>query len=365
LTGGVKSLIIIKIAAVVIRKPNPYLRLFLIQYVYQVEITLLRRKKMDFILNLALLSVNKVFLTLSHNWPYLVVSILIAASMKLFLHAEQVSAFLNRNLNAGIVAATTAAVATPLCSCGTTAVLLGMMASLMPWAPMIAFMVSSPLTSPAELVYSAGLFGWPFAITFFLASIILGLGGGAVGTFFDRRGWLKNQTRMKVVCSSCDPKPQITVTTCGCSDTAPKKPGLKVQDYVRALSTSGKQLLVMFIGFAFIGYFLNGLIPQEWISIAFGSGNAYSVPLAATLGLPFYISSEASLPLIRAMMDAGMSQGSAMAFLISGSGTSIGAIAGALTIARWRVIALVIATLWIGAIVFGIVYDFLIATGLV
>ena len=63
------------------------------------------------------------------------------------------------------------------------------------------------------------------------------------------------------------------------------------------------------------------------------------------------------------MLDAGMSQGAAMAFLISGSGTSIGAIAGALTIARWRVIAVVVGVLWVGAIAFGYIFNFLLAMG--
>jgi len=70
-----------------------------------------------------------------------------------------------------------------------------MMASKMPWAPIVAFMVASPLTSPEGLVYSAGLFGWPFALAFYLASIVLGLAGGWIAAVFERRGWLANQTR--------------------------------------------------------------------------------------------------------------------------------------------------------------------------
>jgi hypothetical protein len=120
---------------------------------------------------------------------------------------------------------------------------------------------------------------------------------------------------------------------------------------------TGKRLLAMFLGFAFIGYFLNGLIPAAWVSAIFGSGNAFSVPLAATLGLPLYVNSEASLPLVRTMLDAGMSQGAALAFLITGAGTSFGALAGMLTIARWRVVGLVIGTLWVGAVLFGVGYD--------
>jgi len=55
-----------------------------------------------------------------------------------------------------------------------------------------------------------------------------------------------------------------------------------------------------------------------------------------------------------------MSQGAALAFLITGAGTSLGALAGALTIARWRVISIVLGTLWVGAIVLGFGYDIVI-----
>lgn len=85
----------------------------------------------------------------------------------------------------------------------------------------------------------------------------------------------------------------------------------------------------------------------------------YSIPLAATLGLPLYVNTEASLPLVRSMLDSGMSQGAALAFLITGAGTSFGAVAGMLTIARWRVVALVVGTLWVGGTLFGAAYNLL------
>jgi uncharacterized membrane protein YraQ (UPF0718 family) len=127
--------------------------------------------------------------------------------------------------------------------------------------------------------------------------------------------------------------------------------------FVTELWSISKRLLPLFFGFTFVGYLLNGLIPTTWILSLFGSGHAYSIPLAATLGLPFYINTEASLPLVRAMLDSGMSQGAALAFLITGAGTSIGAIGGALTIARWRVIAIVIGTLWAGSVLIGFAYN--------
>jgi uncharacterized membrane protein YraQ (UPF0718 family) len=367
---------------------------------------------MEFILIVVIKSIEQVWLSLLHNWPYLVVSVAIATLLKLYVDAEKVSAFLNRYRGTSVVAATTAAVVTPFCSCGTTAVILGMMASRMPWAPIVAFMVASPLTSPQELVYSAGLFGWPFALAFYLASIVLGLAAGWVAAALESRGWLANQTRFAApalasgACSANTTAPiasgrafRLAVpglqlselgAACGCAGAAPitlaarcgcgraettrdvaepghagdasgpvasQKPKVTPVMFLKELYSSGKQLLVMFLGFALIGYVLNGLIPASWVAAVFGGGNIYNIPLAATLGLPLYVNAEASLPLIRALLDNGMSQGAALAFLISGAGTSIGAITGALTIARWRVVALVIGALWVGAILSGFAFN--------
>lgn len=350
-------------------------------------------------------SFSKVIETFSHNWPLLVISILISAALKLYIDQDAIARFLRRNTRNSVLISTGVAVATPFCSCGTTAVVLGMMASTIPWAPIIAFMVASPLTSPQELFYSAGLFGWPFAIAFFAASIILGLLGGAIASFAESRGWLANQARMAVPSEPSlslgimgapapmelpmAPQPIAETSSCGCSgnqkavvaqpiveksacscstdasDSAAaaqptSKPAVTIRMFVDEVMTVSKRLLPLFVGFTFVGYFINGLIPAAWITSLFGAGHAYGIPLAATLGLPFYINTEASLPLVRAMLDSGMSQGAALAFLITGAGTSIGALGGALTIARWRVLAIVIGTLWIGSMVLGIAYDLLI-----
>ena len=318
---------------------------------------------MDFIALLQY-SFGKVIETFSSNWFLLVISILISATIKVYVDDNAVSRFLRRNTRNSVLLSTGVAVATPLCSCGTTAIMLGMMASTIPWAPIVAFLVASPLTSPQELFYSAGLFGWKFAIAFFVASILLGLVGGAVAAFAEARGWLKNQARMSPTSS-----PSLSLGIGGApmsldlpvlAPPAPiEKKTVTFNAWLQEVLDVSKRLLPLFIGFTFLGYFLNGLIPAAWISSLFGAGHAYSIPLAATLGLPFYINTEASLPLIRAMMESGMSEGAALSFLITGAGTSIGAIGGALTIAKWRVIGIVIGTLWIGSIVIGLIYNLL------
>lgn len=310
---------------------------------------------MDFLVDLLTKTVLQVGHTFAANWPFLAVSVLIAAALKLSMDQARVAAFLRSKGKASVVIATGAAVSTPLCSCGTTAIILGMMAVSMPWAPIVAFMVSSPLTSPQELVFSAGLFGWHFAVAFFAASILLGLAGGMFAYLLEKRGWFANQARVAAGMVAPD---AITVQP-SVESTARVTWGAFVKETWR----TGRQLSLFFFGFAFLGYLMNNLIPSHWISGLFGEGRLYGVALAAVLGIPFYFNTEASLPLARALMEAGMSQGAVLAFLITGSGTSIGANAGALAIARWRVVGLVTATLFLGAVLFGYGYNTLLALG--
>lgn len=220
---------------------------------------------------------------------------------------------------------------------------------------------------------------WPFLIASVLVAIILKL-------YFDPQKVSTFLIRHKQAGVIGATAAAVGAPLCSCGTTAADEPAtccfeatesqistldyqinkawVTSQMFLEEAFTTGKRLLLMFFGFAFIGYFLTSLIPPAWVSTVFGQGSDYSVPLAASLGLPLYINSEASLPLVRALIDGGMSQGAALAFLITGAGTSIGAIAGALTIARWRVMALVIGTLWVGGTSLGLVYNLVLASGI-
>jgi uncharacterized membrane protein YraQ (UPF0718 family) len=304
----------------------------------------------------------KVATTFAHNWPYLLIGILGAAIVQVYVGTDQIAGWLRRHRRGAVAGSVGVAVATPLCSCGTTAVVLSMLASTVPWAPVVAFMVASPLTSPSELVYSAGLFGWPFALVFFLGSIALGLAGGAVAAALERLGWLRNQARFTPTCDPAAPR------SCAATPAASLGPGTasplefprpwaarwRLPELGRALLAVSRRTLPLFLGFAALGYLVTALVPQGWITTWLGGSSPLATVVAATLGVPFYLNSDGSLPFVASLMQAGMGAGPAMAFLVTGAGTSLGAISGGLLIARWRILAIVVATLWTGAIVLGL-----------
>jgi uncharacterized membrane protein YraQ (UPF0718 family) len=307
---------------------------------------------------------GKVAATFAHNWPYLLFGMAGAAAVQVSVRTDRLEVWLRRRRRAAVAGAVGAAVATPLCSCGTTAVVLSALVATVPWAPVVAFMVASPLSSPSELFLSAGLFGWPFALLFFGGSIGLGLAAGAVAAGAERLGWLRDQARFATgdtTRASCATPPAAVCfgpgAACATELRRSRADRWRLPALGRALVSVARRTLPLFVGFAALGYLVTALIPQGWIADWLGGTSPLSTVVAATLGIPFYLNSDGSLPLVATLMDGGMGTGPAMAFLVTGAGTSLGAISGGLLIARWRVLALVVGSLWVGAVVLGLAAD--------
>ncbi len=327
--------------------------------------------------------------SLAANWPFLLISVIVASAIPVYVGAERLSSWLRRKTFYAVIGAVILATLTPFCSCGTTAVVLGALASSVPWAPVVTFMVASPLTSPEELVYSIGLFGADFATTFFVAAIVLGLFAGALTWLIEKTGWLAGQARLSSTeaekkaeencCSSTGdtdgdaPEGGVSAPAGGggglartallnrpiapAPAPAPVEAGLvkrwKLDEFGNELLITSKRLALYFLGFATLGFLIINSIPTRYLTEFLGTGNAFAVPLAALIGIPVYLNSDGSLPLVATLMQGGMAPGPALAFLVTGAGTSVGAISGMLLIARWRVVGLVVGILFVGAVTLG------------
>jgi uncharacterized protein len=356
-------------------------------------------------IDLLLRVADRVIVTVAHTWPFLALSFLLAAAIQAYVGPERLGDLLRRSTPVAVLGAVVLGALTPFCSCGTMAVVLGSLAASVPWAPIVAFMASSPLTSPGEYALSLGLFGPRFATLFVVAAVGVGLLGGVAAWALERRGWLAGQSRVtppsvpreSELAVPCCPAGLLETATvavgpagmqatatrrapcegsaagsCGAArdDTgkdaigsdAPES-GPRVHtwrtdprpgEFLTALVVNGRRLAWYFLAFASLGYLLIELVPDAVFEEHLGAGNALTaVPLAALLGIPMYVNTEGSLPLVAGLLEGGMGTGPALAFLITGAGTSIGAVSGMLLVARWRIVALVVGTLLVSACVTG------------
>ena len=293
--------------------------------------------------------------TLVLTWPFLVISIVAADALTTFVGTDRIEDWLRRRVWVSVVGAVALAGLTPFCSCGTTAVIIAGMAASTPWAPLVAFMVSSPLTSPGELLLSAGLMGWPFALVFFLGTVVIGLVAGGLTAAIERSGWLRDQARVQARSVQCLDASDVSVASGpGTASVGELDAGCpKLHEFAGKVLVTGRRLLLFYLAFTTVGYLVIRAIPTAWVTDRLGRGSSGAIPLAALVGIPAYVNTEASLPLVAALMDGGMETGAALAFLVTGAGASVGSVSGLLVIARRRVVGLVVTILLVGGIVLG------------
>lgn len=244
---------------------------------------------------------------------------------------------------------------TPVCGITVLPLVAGLLAASVPLAPIMAFWLSSPVTDPGMLAVTAGTLGISFAVGKTVAAFGAGILGGIVILFLTRAGYLTNPARptgfMATMQSACG-------STCGSADEQEvmwrfwQSPGRRATFRATAVST-GKLMLIWLTGAFIAEYFLRGLLPPDLLGQYVGRDSAFAVPLAAIVGAPIYLDGYAALPLIRALIEGGMGQGAAMAFLIAGGIVSAWAIIPVFALVRLPVFVLYILLAVLSAMIAG------------
>lgn len=166
-----------------------------------------------------------------------------------------------------------------------------------------SFMMSSILLNPQLLIYSAALGSRALLLRF--ASCLAGgaLAGMAVRLFYREKRFFRFAGFH--VPASRDTDPVILW---------------------RLVKNVGRNIR------ATLPYFMLGILlsaiyqryaPQQLIADLFASQRGFGTLLAATLGVPLYVCGGGTIPLLLSWLDAGMSMGAAVAYMISGPATKI------------------------------------------
>ncbi len=135
---------------------------------------------------------------LKADWSILLIGVMIAVLIKTYIDDQSFKKYINQHSKVSIGAAIGFGAFTPLCACGTMAVILSMFISSMPWGPVMAFLVSSPLTSPSEFVFQSTFLGVEFAVVVLIASIVLGVTAGGIAHYLSvKTNFFKDQFRIK------------------------------------------------------------------------------------------------------------------------------------------------------------------------
>jgi uncharacterized membrane protein YraQ (UPF0718 family) len=255
-----------------------------------------------------------------------------------------------RRENISIAGAAIVGAVIPLCSCGVIPLIAAMLSSGVPLGPVMAFWLSSPLMDPSMFVLTVGVLGIDYAIARLVTAVILGAGAGYLIAFLTSSGMLNNQLQgLSLQQGSCCDKDE------GLNDHSSRSSVWR-EFWSQAWSVTlfiGKWLLVAFALESLIVHYVD----SKWISAVLGNNHFFSIPLATAIGIPVYTSGVGAIPIVKGLLNNGMSHGAALAFLVAGPVTTIPAMTAVFALVKRQTFAIYLSVGIGGSLIAGYIYQ--------
>ncbi|WP_169543671.1 permease [Sneathiella aquimaris] len=304
----------------------------------------------------AVKSINFTLDALIGILPFLLLSVGLAAGLKA-TGADQIVArvFEGRPLQAIAMASLFGALS-PFCSCGVIPIVAGLLAAGVPIAPVLAFCIASPIMDPQMFVLTAASLGMEFTIVKTVAAVGMGLMTGYTTLLISRSGALENALKPMA-------QPSCGSSACGAPSTSEaqikwafwqEKPRnlLFVQEAGKSAWFLGRWLAFAFL----LESLMIAFLPGEMIATWLGDSSFFALPAAVILGVPAYLNGFAAIPLIRGLIDLGMSPATGLTFMLAGSVTSIPAAVAVWSLAKPKLFALYLFFAASGSFLSGLFY---------
>ncbi len=267
-------------------------------------------------------SIHFIFGSLGFIFPFLVLSIVVAAGAKATGLDQQIATVFAGHTRKMIVAAAIFGGLSPFCSCTVIPLIAGLLQAGVPLAPVMAFWISSPLMDPEMFVLLSAVLGVEFSVVKTVAAIVLGLGAGFATNTLVQRGLFINPLREDAIAG---------FTGCCNSKVNNKKivwafwrDDVRRTSFVSESRTTG-WFLFKWLTLAFlIESLMVAYIPPEFVGNYLGANNEWwLIPTAAMVGVPAYLNGYAAIPMVGGLVDMGMSLPGALTFMVAGGVSSL------------------------------------------
>lgn len=232
----------------------------------------------------------------------------------------------------------------PFCSCGVIPLIAALLRMGVPLSTVMAFWLASPITDPAVFALTYSVIDLDFAVARTIAAVAIGIFGGTTIYILNKNGLFNNPLKPEIAA-----KPTITPLD-------DRKIVWKFwQDEARRASfiAEFKTTLLFLLKWMSLAFLLESLmiayVPNELIIQYVGGEGIVPIATATLVGIPAYLNGFAALPLIKSMIDQGMSHGAALGFMLGGAVSSMPAAIAVFALVKKPVFAAYIILALIGA----------------
>ena len=274
-------------------------------------------------------------------WYFVVLGALFSTLAWCYLPKTRLRRTLQQRANGSIVASTLLALISPLCTFAAIPVAGRLINMGVPAAPLVAFVVASPLMNPALFVYTAGTISMEMAVARLVTAASVGLLAG-----FAAHAALRRLT--------------FAVRTAVPADSSTAKTDGRSEARILAQHFRGDLLFIAkFFGLGiFIAALVKTFLSQELVLTLVGPGSVWAVPMAVALGVPLYACGGGSIPIVESMMQMGMSPGAALGFFIAGPATKFSTLTMLGAVWGRRILLFYLGLMLVGALFWGFLYPF-------
>jgi len=227
--------------------------------------------------------------------------------------------------------------------------MVALVASGVPLAPVMVFLISSPLMSPSAFIITLGVLGPSFAAAKMASAVIIGLAAGWITHRLWALGYLGRHT-LKVSEKSLPSVP-----------SAGKARSHKdiFQAFFKGIYSMtrliGKYLLAALV----LQVLIRRYVPTEWVEGVLGSGRSWSILLASFIGAPLYVNGISAVPVLQGLLKMGMAPGAVLAFLIAGPVMTVPSLIAVMALLKRQAIYVFVSIGLLGAISMGYIYQFI------
>lgn len=329
---------------------------------------------MDAVINAGMLALRVI--------PMLVAAVFIAELARLWLGDEKLRYYLaGRSAWTGRLRAAGLGAVLPFCECGAFPVMLGLIRAGVPSGAVLTFFLVSPVVSMPAFMILIGVFGLPLALFYLVITSAAALAAGLLLEPAGRRwGMFKSgisvgeekraEVSLPMASGSSSYNAEESSSCCSVPGRPTQDAEKKDLATIAGLAwnhTTGllRRIAPYVVVVIAISALLQNLAPQELIKQALAERAPFDVLIGALIGIPVYSGDCAMIALAAPLIGATGAVAAGIAFIISGSGTSINGIIFMSSVFKRRFLFLYVCTVFCIALVVGYIISILLALGLV
>jgi len=292
------------------------------------------------------ISVNMFF----RLWYFVAIGIILGSLITVFVPTQKLSEVCNRKGGlTSIVLATLLGLVSPLGSYAVIPIFAAMISTGVPIAPVMSFLVSSPLINPFIFITTWGVLGPSLAIAILSSAFALGVLSGLIFHYLNKKNFFAELVSNNPGKSDNNRQNDLI------SKLTQKSSGNKWLDALKLMYKMVKYPGKYFLIAILIAAVVDTYIPQSAVVMTLGASR-FAVLLAAAMSIPFYVCGGGAIPLIYGLMNMGMGKGAALAFFIAGPATRISPMVTVALLVKKKAFLIYFLIVVLGGIAFGYLY---------